>query len=192
MLDGKEFMTGDTKTAMKNIPTSIIDKVKLTTRRVTWHGSRVSTTVMSRRCSTSVPGWHGQGHHSQRRSRCRYQERYAERLFGGLFNKEARVFVMGNANNVNDMGFGGRGGFGRNRMDSTPRRWAEQCQLWKKNVIKVDGSVRWNHSDGDIFSKNSSENFVSKSASFSNSLNQSYSRSNSWTGRHASSGHPTR
>lgn len=28
LIDGKEFMTGDTKTAMKNIPTSIINKVK--------------------------------------------------------------------------------------------------------------------------------------------------------------------
>ena len=28
LVDGKEFMTGDTKTAMKNLPTSIIEKVK--------------------------------------------------------------------------------------------------------------------------------------------------------------------
>lgn len=28
LVDGKEFMTGDTKTALKNLPTSIIDKIK--------------------------------------------------------------------------------------------------------------------------------------------------------------------
>ena len=28
LFDGKEFMSGDTKTAMKNIPTSILEKVK--------------------------------------------------------------------------------------------------------------------------------------------------------------------
>ena len=28
LVDGKEFMTGDTKTAMKNLPTSIIEKIK--------------------------------------------------------------------------------------------------------------------------------------------------------------------
>ncbi len=27
-VDGKEFMTGDTKTAVKNLPTSIIDRIK--------------------------------------------------------------------------------------------------------------------------------------------------------------------
>ena len=28
LIDGKEFMTGDTKTAMKNLPTSIVERVK--------------------------------------------------------------------------------------------------------------------------------------------------------------------
>ena len=28
LVDGKEFMTGDTKTAMKNLPTNIIDRIK--------------------------------------------------------------------------------------------------------------------------------------------------------------------
>ena len=28
LVDGKEFMVGDTKTALKNLPTSIIEKVK--------------------------------------------------------------------------------------------------------------------------------------------------------------------
>ena len=28
LIDGKEFMTGDTKTAMKNLPASIIEKIK--------------------------------------------------------------------------------------------------------------------------------------------------------------------
>ena len=28
LVDGKEFMTGDTKTALKNLPTSIIEKIK--------------------------------------------------------------------------------------------------------------------------------------------------------------------
>ena len=91
---------------------------------------------------------------------------------------------MGNANNVNDMGFGGRGGFGRNRNGlNASKMGGANVNYEKKNVVKVDGSVRWNHSDGDVYSKNSSENFVSKSASFSNSLNQSYSRSNSWNGQ---------
>ena len=185
MLDGKEFMTGDTKTAMKNIPTSIIDKVKAYDQksdlaRVTGIDDGDEQTVLDFGTKAGM----GNGTMANVDLGVGTKDRYAERLFGGWFNKEARVFVMGNANNVNDMGFGGRGGFGRNRNGlNASKMGGANVNYEKKNVVKVDGSVRWNHSDGDVYSKNSSENFVSKSASFSNSLNQSYSRSNSWNGQ---------
>lgn len=35
MVDGKEFMTGDTKTAIKNLPTSIVERTRPMTRRAT-------------------------------------------------------------------------------------------------------------------------------------------------------------
>lgn len=185
MLDGKEFMTGDTKTAMKNIPTSIIDKVKAYDQksdlaRVTGIDDGDEQTVLDFGTKAGM----GKGTMANVDLGVGTKDRYAERFFGGWFNKAARIFAMGNANNVNDMGFGGRGGFGRNRNGlNASKMGGVNVNYEKKNVIKVDGSVRWNHSDGDIYSKNSSENFVSKSASFSNSLNQSYSRSNSWNGQ---------
>ncbi|MDE5948194.1 MAG: outer membrane beta-barrel family protein, partial [Prevotella sp.] len=49
--------------------------------------------------------------------------------------------------------------------------------------LKLDGSVRWNHSDGDTWTRSSGENFVSTTGSFDNSRNQSFSRSNSWNGQ---------
>ena len=51
----------------------------------------------------------------------------------------------------------------------------------KTDLLLLDGSVRWNHRDGDTWSHTSSENFVSKVGSFSESMNQNYSRSNSWS-----------
>ena len=53
----------------------------------------------------------------------------------------------------------------------------------KKNKLTIDWSLRWNHSDGDVQSRVASENFVSTAGSFSNSLNQSYSRGNQWNAR---------
>ena len=50
MVDGKEFMTGDTKTAMKNLPTSIIERVRAYDQKSDL--ARVS--VRKRRCSTSA------------------------------------------------------------------------------------------------------------------------------------------
>ena len=47
--------------------------------------------------------------------------------------------------------------------------------------LKLDGSVRWNHSDVDAFSKVSRQIIYSETQSqFSNSLSQNFSRTNAW------------
>ena len=54
----------------------------------------------------------------------------------------------------------------------------------KKDKLKLDGSIRWNHSDGDATVRRSTENFLSSSTStFGNSLNGDMTRSNSWDAR---------
>ncbi len=183
LVDGKEFMTGDTKTAMKNIPTSIISKVKAYDQksdlaRVTGIDDGDEQTVLD---FGTKPG-SNKGLMSNVDLGVGTKDRYSARLFGGYFNSDWRVFGMANANNVNDMGFGGRGGgFGRGRNGLNASKMAGvNVNYEKKDTLKVDGSVRWNHSDGDAHSKTSSENFVSTVGSFSNNINQSYSRSNSW------------
>ncbi len=183
LVDGKEFMTGDTKTAMKNIPTSIIEKVKAYDQksdlaRVTGIDDGDEQTVLD---FGTKPG-NNKGLMTNVDVGVGTKDRYSSRLFGGYFNSDWRVFGMGNANNVNDMGFGGRGGgFGRGRNGlNASKMVGANINYEKKDTLKVDGSVRWNHSDGDAYSKTSSENFVSTVGSFSNSINQNYSRSNSW------------
>ena len=183
LVDGKEFMTGDTKTAMKNIPTSIIEKVKAYDQksdlaRVTGIDDGDETTVLD---FGTKPG-NNKGLMANVDAGVGTKDRYSGRLFGGYFNSDWRIFAMGNANNVNDMGFGGRGGgFGRGRNGLNASKMAGvNINYEKKDTLKVDGSVRWNHSDGDSYSKTSSENFVSTVGSFSNSINQNYSRGNEW------------
>lgn len=182
LVDGKEFMTGDTKTAMKNIPTSIISKVKAYDQksdlaRVTGIDDGEEQTVLD---FGTKPGM-GKGTMANVDVGVGNKDRYSSRFFGGWFNKEARIFAMGNANNVNDMGFGGRGGFGGSRSGlNASKMGGVNLNFEKKNLLKVDANVRWNHGDGDALSKTSSENFVSTVGSFTNSINQSYSRSNNW------------
>ncbi|MBM6993899.1 MAG: TonB-dependent receptor [Prevotella sp.] len=180
LVDGKEFMTSDTKTAMKNIPTSIISKVKAYDQksdlaRVTGIDDGEEQTVLD---FGTKPGMN-KGLMANADVGIGTKDRYASRLFGGYFNKSMRVFGMGNANNVNDMGFGGRGGgFGRGRNGLNATKMAGvNLNYEKKDTLKIDGSVRWNHSDGDVYTKSSTENFVSTVGSFSNSINQNYSRS---------------
>lgn len=186
LIDGKEFMTGDTKTAMKNIPTSIIQKVKAYDQksdlsRVTGIDDGDEQTVLD----FGVKQGMNKGLMANLDAGVGTKDRYSSRLFGGYMNGGLRIFGMGNANNVNDMGFGGRGGgFGRGRNGLNATKMAGlNLNYEKKDTLKVDGSVRWNHSDGDVRSKSSTENYVSTVGSFSNSLSQSYSRSNSFDAR---------
>lgn len=186
MIDGKEFMVGDTKTAIKNIPTSIINKVKAYDQksdlaRVTGIDDGEEQTVLD---FGTKPGMN-HGLMSNLDVSAGTKDRYSGRLFGGYFNNKMRIFAMGNANNVNDMGFGGRGGnFGRGRNGLNATKMAGlNLNYEEKDKLKINGHVRWNHSDGDTRAESSSENFVSTVGSFSNSLSQSYSRSNSWDAR---------
>ena len=182
LVDGKEFMTGDTKTAMKNLPTSIIEKVKAYDEksdlaRVTGIDDGEEQTVLDFGIKKGMnKGLFGNadvsvGTHS----------RYSERLMGAMFNDKTRVMLLGNANNVNDRGFPGGGGggrFGAGRQGlNTSKMVGANFNIDTGDKFKLDGSVRWNHSNSDTRTEQSSENFVSTIGSFSNSLNQSYTRS---------------
>ncbi|MDY3897547.1 MAG: TonB-dependent receptor [Prevotella sp.] len=183
LVDGKEFMTGDTQTAMKNLPTSIVEKVKAYDEksdlaRVTGINDGNEETVLDFGLKKGM----NKGFFSNSDVGVGTEDRYSARLMGARFNSEARVMGFASANNVSDRGFGGRGGgFGRgNNGLNSSKMLGANFNYEKKDVIKLNGSVRWNHNDGDQLTKNSSENFVSTAKSFGNSLSQNYSRSDSW------------
>ena len=185
LVDGKEFMTGDTKTAMKNLPTYIIDKVKAYDEksdlaRVSGIDDGEEQTVLD----FTVKRGMNKGLISNLDLGVGTHDRYAAKVMAARFQDDTRVMGFGNANNINDMGFpggGGRGRFGgaRNGLNAA-KMAAANFNYEKKDKLKLNGSFRYNHTDGDVMSKNSSENFISEKSSFSNSLNQSYSRSDSW------------
>ena len=184
-VDGKEFMTGDTQTAMKNLPTSIINNIKAYDEksdmaRMTGIDDGNEETVLD---FGIIPGMNkgtmanvdlGIGNHG----------RYSSRLMGGYFNSDMRVVLLGNMNNTGDRGFpggggGGRWGGGQNGLNAS-KMFGANFNYEKKNKLILEGSVRWNHSDNDTRADQSEERFVGDHSSFSNSLNQSYSRRNNW------------
>ena len=184
-VDGKEFMTGDTQTAMKNLPTSIINNIKAYDEksdmaRMTGIDDGNEETVLD---FGIIPGMNkgtmanvdlGIGNHG----------RYSSRLMGGYFNSDMRVVLLGNMNNTGDRGFPGGGGGdrwggGQNGLNAS-KMFGANFNYEKKNKLILEGSVRWNHSDNDTRADQSEERFVGDHSSFSNSLNQSYSRRNNW------------
>lgn len=183
LVDGKEFMTGDTKTAIKNLPTSIVERVKAYDEksdlaRVSGIDDGEEQTVLD----FGIKRGMNKGFFTNNDVAYGTEDRYAARLMAAKFNSKLRIMAMGNANNVNDQGFGGGGGrFGRGRSGLNATKMAGlNFNFEEKGKLKLDGSMRWNHSDGDQQTKSSTENFVTTNGSFTNSLNQSFSRSNSW------------
>ena len=186
LVDGKEFMTGDTKTALKNLPTSIIDKIKAYDEKsdlskVTGIDDGEEQTVLD----FNVKKGMNKGLMSNIDLGIGNKDRYSARGMGGYFNSNNRFMFFGNANNTSDRGFGGGGpgrGFGGGNGLNASKMLAANYNYEEKNKFKFNTSLRWNHGDGDVWSRRSSENFLGSSSSFSNSLNQNFSRSDSWNG----------
>jgi len=195
LVDGKEFMTGDTKTAMKNLPTSIIDKIKAYDEksdmaRVTGIDDGEEQTVLD----FGIKKGMNKGAFGNIDLSAGTHSRYAEKLMGALFQDNTRAMLFGNLNNTNDMGFPGGGGggrFGGGRQGlNTSKMVGGNFNYNKDKILEIDGSLRWNHSNGNVHTKNSSENFVSQVGSFSNRENQDYTRSDSWDARMRLEWHP--
>lgn len=185
-VDGKEFMTGDTKTALKNLPTAIVEKVKAyrdksDRERITGiaDGNEEMTLDFSikRGMNKGVLGNIDVSYGTH--------DRYAERMMLGVFKDNFRMMTFGNFNNVNDAGFGGRGGgFGRGRNGlNTSDMVGLHFNYEEKDKLKMNGSVRCNHNTSDQLTKNSNESFVIGNQSFSNSLSQSYNKNKRWNAR---------
>src|SRR5574344_468273 len=188
LVDGKEFMTGDTKTALKNIPTSVINKIKAYDKKsdlakVTGIDDGEEETVLD---FGMKPGMN-KGMFSNIDLSAGSKDRYSNRAMGAYFNDKNRLMVFANANNTNDKGFPGGGGFGRFGAGQQGLNASKMLGLnynfENKDKLQIDASVRWQHADGDVNTTSSVENFVSTKGAFSNSINQSFSRNDSWDAR---------
>ena len=186
LVDGKEFMTGDTKTALQNLPTNIIERIRSYDQqsdlsRVSGIQDGEEETVLD----FGIKRGMNHGIMANVDLAVGTEKRYAGRGMGAVMKDDLKVMLFTRANNVNDMGFPGGGGGGR---------WGQQRQglnatkmigvninYEKKDRLKLDGSVRWNHADGDQLSRVSSETiFGTSTSTFGNSLTQNYTCSNNW------------
>ena len=188
LVDGKEFMTGDTKTAIKNLPTNIIDRIKAYDKqsdlaRVSGIEDGEEETVLD----FGIKQGMNKGVMANADIAAGTKKRYSGRIFGGIMQDATKVFLMTNANNTNDMGFPGGGGggrFGGGRQGLTASKMTGLNLNYEGAKLKLDGSVRWNHSDGDAFTKRSTENIYSSTMSqYSNSIGSNFTRTNAWDAR---------
>ena len=190
-LDGRDFMTGNNDAVMKNLPSYVVDKVKAYDEKSDLSRATgiddgnddfVLEFTIKRNARNGLQANPDIGYGTDGRYGIRLT---AMKPFGAM-----RYTFMGNANNVNDRGFSGRGGRGRgnsNGQRETKTAALDASYESKKkengNQIRTSGRVTWTRSDADNWNRNGSESFVNtRGGAFSNSISQSYSRNNSWTG----------
>ena len=190
-MDGRDFMTGNNDAVMKNLPSYVIDKVKAYDEksdlsRMTGvddgNDDFVLEFVTKRSARRGLQANPDVGYGTDHRYGIRLT---AMKPFGDI-----RYTFMGNANNVNDRNFSGRGGRGRGngqgqRETKTGALDISYESRRKENggQLRTSGRVTWTHGDVDNWSRNGSENFVNtRGGAFSNSVSQSYQRNNGWTG----------
>lgn len=187
MIDGKEFFDNDTKIAMKNLPTSMVDKIKAYDRqsdytRTTGIDDGEEETVLDLSVKKEMKkGWLmntdvGYG----------TEERYTGKIMVNRFTDRLQLSVFGSANNVNDNGFpgggfrgwgGGGGGLVASKMAGLNFSWENGKKEREAGMLKIGGNVRYSHSGTDAISTNNSETFLPSGAgsSFSNSSNDTRS-----------------
>ena len=179
-VDGKEFMTGDTQTALKNLPTSIIDKVraydeKSDMARMTGVDDGEESTILD---FGIKPGMN-KGFLGNADLAAGTKDRYAARLMAGIMKDNGRLMAFGNANNTNDRGFGGRGGRGGGANGLQANKMIGLNYNYEvKDKIIFDLNGRWNHSDGDNVTKTVNQSYVNRT--FSNNSSGQMSRSNNF------------
>ena len=113
LVNGKDFFKGDTETAMKNLPTELVSKIKAYDKKSdyteqTGIDDGEETTVLdiatkrelNESWVTNVDVAYGS------------HDRYSGRVFATRFTDRTRVTAFGSANNTNNQGFGGPRGFG--------------------------------------------------------------------------------
>ena len=186
MIDGKEFFDNDTRVAMKNLPTNMIEKIKSYDRqsdytRMTGIDDGEEETVID----LSVKPEMKQGWLANVDGAYGTEYRYAGRFMGNRFTDKLRLTVLGGANNVNDSGFSGgfRGGWGSgNGLVATKEAgldftWENGRRENEAGRLRIGGNVRYNHRSSDQLSITNSETFLTTggNSSFSNRTSRSHS-----------------
>lgn len=188
MVGGKEFFNNDTKMALKNIPTKMVQKVKSYDRqsdysRITGIDDGEEETVLDLTVKKGMKeGWLinadlGYG----------TEDRYAAKANISRYTDHMQVTLIGSRNNVNDnsfpggggRGWGGGGGQGITTSDmyGANLAWDNGKKEGDSGYLELGGNVRFSQRKNDVQTRSNSEMFLDgTNSTFSNSLNNTLSK----------------
>lgn len=168
LLNGKEFFLNDMETAMKNIPTDMIEKIKSYERksdlaRITGIDDGEEETVLDLAVKKDMnSGWFG-----NLTGAAGTAHRYDSRMMVNRFNENTKVSLIGNARNTPNR-WGWNNGLRTNKqlgMNFTDTR----------EKLVTEGSVMYRYDGSDVMNESSSENFAAQRGAFGESRSVNYS-----------------
>ena len=181
MVDGKEFFDNDTKMAMKNLPTNIIDKIKAYDKqsdysKMTGIDDGEEETVLD----LSIKKGMNQGWMTNTDLGYGTENRYTGKVMVNRFTDRLQMSLIGSINNTNDQGFPGGGfrGFGGGNSGQVTSKMVGLNFAWENGkkdreagAFEINGNVRYSFRNTDNWSTVNSERFLSSgsSSSFGNS-----------------------
>lgn len=192
LINGKDFFKGDTETAMKNLPTNLVSRIKAYDKQSDYteqtgiddgEESTVLDIMTKRELNQSLVSNVDLGYGTE--------ERYSGRFFVTRFTDRSRITAYGLANNVGNQNFGGPRGFGgfgnglqANKEAGIDFSWENGKKKREAGRLELGGNVRYRHSTTDLLSTSASETFLNtgSTSSFNNSRNKSYSSSTNVNG----------
>ena len=188
LVDGKEFFGGDVKTGLQNLPADMVEKISAYDRqsdnaRITGIDDGEEEAVLDLTVKKGMnQGWIGNmdagigdgKSEDGSDTPYRYTANVNINRFASHGDNSSQFTLIGRANNVNDMRFGGGGGprWRRNNGLTASKEFGLNYAM-ENEKFEFGISARYNYRDNDAVSVSQVENFLPTG-------NSSFSNSNGW------------
>lgn len=174
LIDGKEFFSDDPKVASKNLPVDMVDKLQVVQRksdlaRMTGVDDGEEETVIN---LTVKPGMKN-GYFGTAEGGYGTDHRYMGSFNVNRFWNDNQVTLLGNFNNINELGFTDSNGnrfrrFGGNNGINTSQALGVNFNVGRGEIFRVGGDILWSHSDRDTRQRQDRQYLFTDSTSWSN------------------------
>lgn len=175
LVDGKEFFSDDPKVASKNLPVDMIDKLQVVDRksdlaRLTGVDDGEDETVINLTVKKDMKnGWFGTvlgGYGTD--------SRYTVNFNVNRFWNGNQLTFLGNANNINELGFTDSNGnrfrrFGGSQGINNSQAFGINFNIGNEEIFRLGGNVMYSHSDRYTYKLQNREYLLDLESYFQNS-----------------------
>ncbi|MDE7411349.1 MAG: outer membrane beta-barrel protein [Paramuribaculum sp.] len=186
LIDGKEFFSDDPKVASKNLPVNMVDKLQVVERksdlaRLTGVDDGEDETVIN---LTTKPGMKN-GYFGVAEAGYGTDSRYKGSFNVNRFWNNNQVTLLGNFNNINELGFTDSNGnrfrrFGGSNGINTSQSVGVNFNVGKEEIIRVGGDVMYSHTDRESIERRKRQYLFADSTSWANTDKSARDRSHNF------------